>query len=294
VAQAVKERARRKPPESLEAYELYLLGIEAKHRFTKEDTIRAVELLNKAITLDPGFARAYVGLAWCHLNEAIYGWTDDPTQSMDKFAAFARKAVALDGADAEAHLALGQALLYHDQQIESGNNEIERALLLGPNDADVHAIAAWGRSTKIGAAQAKEDIALVKRAMRLNPHYPEWYLIALSYAAYHAHEYDETIHAAKQMVNHTMETYLYLALSLAELGHNGEAAPYAADLMRLDPDFSAERHVNNDVFVDDAIIKHFLGSIEKAGLPICATEAQLVKYPDMKRLEQCEQQRAKS
>jgi hypothetical protein len=94
------------------------------------------------------------------------------------------------------------------------------------------------------------------------------------------------------MVNHTMETYLYLALSLAELGQRDQAAPYATDLMRLDPDFSAERHINNDVFVDEAIIKHFLGSNEKVGLPLCATEAQLAKYPDMKRLERCEQQRA--
>ena len=132
VAQALRERARRKPPESLEAYELYLLGVEAKHRLTKEDTIKAVELLNKAITLDPDFARAHVTLAWCHLNGAIYGWTDDPTGSMKKFAASARQAVALDSADAEAHLALGLALLYQYRQIESGNKEIERALFLGP------------------------------------------------------------------------------------------------------------------------------------------------------------------
>ena len=294
VAQALRERARRKPPESLEAYELYLLGVEAKHRLTKEDTIKAVELLNKAITLDPDFARAHVALAWCHLNGAIYGWTDDPTGSMEKFAASARQAVALDSADAEAHLALGLALLYQYRQIESGNKEIERALFLGPSNADVHAIAAWGRSTKIGAAQAKEDIALVKRAMRLNPHYPEWYLIPLSLTAYHGHEYDEAIHAAKQMVNHTMETYLYLALSLAELGQDSEAVPYAGDLLRLDPDFSAERHINNDGLVDEAIIEHFLGSIEKAGLPLCATQEQLAKYPDMRRLPQCEAERAKS
>jgi tetratricopeptide (TPR) repeat protein len=292
VAQAVRERARRKPPESLAAYELYLLGVELKHTLTEESNIEAAEVLNKAIALDPDFARAYVALAWTHLNLAIYSWTDDPTGSMDEFAASARRAVTLDDADAEAHLALGFALLYHDQQIESGNKEIERALALGPSNADVHAIAAWGRSTKIGTEQAKKDIALVKRAMRLNPHFPEWYLIALSYAAYHGHEYDEAIRAAKQMVNHTLESYLYLALSLAELGQASEAAPYAEDLLRLDPDFSAERHINNDVFVDEGIIEHFLGSIEKAKLPLCASEEQLAKYPDMKRLEQCEQQRA--
>jgi adenylate cyclase len=209
---------------------------------------------------------------------------------MEEFAASARKAVALDSADAEAHLALGYAFFYHDQQIESGNKEIERALLLGPSNSDVHAIAAWGRSTKINTAE--EDIALVKRAMRLNPHYPEWYLIALSYAAYHGHEYEEVVHAAKQMANPTLESHLYLALSLAELGQDSEALASGADLLRLDPDFSAERHINNDVFVDRAAITHFLDSVEKAGLPICATEAQLAKYPDMKRLEQCEARRA--
>jgi tetratricopeptide (TPR) repeat protein len=294
VAQAMRERARRKPPENLAAYELYLLGFELKHRLTEESNIKAVEVLNKAIALDPDFARAYVALAWTHLNLAIYSWTDDPTGSMDKFAASARRAVELDDADAEAHLALGFALLYHDQQIESGNKEIERALVLGPSNADVHAIAAWGRSTKIGMAQAKADSALVKRAMRLNPHYPEWYLIALSYAAYHGHEYEEVVQAARQMVNPTLESYLYLALSLAELGQDSEAAVSAADLLRLDSDFSAERHINNDVFVDEAIIKHFIVSIEKAGLPVCATQEQLAKYPDMKRLEQCDAERARS
>ena len=94
------------------------------------------------------------------------------------------------------------------------------------------------------------------------------------------------------MVNHTMETYLYLALSLAELGRILRSGSIAGDLLRLDPEFSAERHINNEGFVDEAIIEHFLGSIEKAGLPLCATQEQLAKYPDMKRLAQCEAQRA--
>ena len=46
--------------------------------------------------------------------------------------------------------------------------------------------------------------------------------------------------------------------------------------------------------MDEAIIEHFLGSIEKAGLPLCATQEQLAKYPDMRRLPQCEAERAKS
>jgi tetratricopeptide (TPR) repeat protein len=157
------------------------------------------------------------------------------------------KAITL-APDAEAHLALGMALLYHDRQIEGGNNEIERALALGPNNADVNAITAWGRSSALNTA--REDLALVKRAMMLNPHYPQWYLIPLSYAAYHGYQYEEAIHAAEEMATPTLESLLYVALN-----------------------FSAEGHINNDVFLNGAVIKHFLDSIEKAGLPLCATEA---------------------
>jgi Flp pilus assembly protein TadD len=56
--------ARRKPPANLQAYDYYLLGIEAKHKETKEDNIRAQELFRKALELDPRFARAYTGLAF--------------------------------------------------------------------------------------------------------------------------------------------------------------------------------------------------------------------------------------
>ena len=64
VAGAGREAARRKTTESLAAYELYLLSLEHKHRFTKEDNLKAQELARKAIELDPSFARAYVALAW--------------------------------------------------------------------------------------------------------------------------------------------------------------------------------------------------------------------------------------
>jgi TolB-like protein/class 3 adenylate cyclase len=290
LAQASRERARRKPPESLQAYDLYLLGVEEKHRFTKEGDIRARQLLGEAIALDPGLARAYVALCWVHLDDVMLGWSDNPGRSLGEFATAAKKAVALDDADAEAHVALGFAHFYYDNKIEQGAAEIERALALGSNNADVLANIAWGRATKLGTG--KEDVELVRRAMRLNPHFPEWYLYALGYAGYHGQQYLDVIQALKQVANPTLETHLYLALSLAEVGRHAEASASGAELLRENPDFSAERQIANDVFVDQAAITHFIGSIEKAGLPLCATEAQLVKYPDMKHLEQCDARRA--
>ena len=65
--------------------------------------------------------------------------------------------------------------------------------------------------------------------------------------------------------------------------------------MKRDADYSAESWLSNvGAFARDVELDRFLDSNRKAGLPVCATEAQLAKYPDMTRLEQCQQQRAKS
>ena len=64
VAEADRAKALRKPPANLQAYELYLLAMASKHRETKEDNIKAIELFRKAIEIDPNFTRAYVGLTW--------------------------------------------------------------------------------------------------------------------------------------------------------------------------------------------------------------------------------------
>jgi adenylate cyclase len=127
MARAGREVARRKPPENLQAYEYYLLGLEAKHRFTKEDNKKAQELFGKAIDLDPNFARAYVGLVWTHNLEINFGWTDSWQQCMDNWFVASKAALADDHLDAEAHLTLGLYHLYLNN-FAHGLAESERAL----------------------------------------------------------------------------------------------------------------------------------------------------------------------
>jgi adenylate cyclase len=249
-------------------------------------------MLLKAIALDPEFAAPYAALAFSYLIDAAQGFGDDPAQSLRNMRDAAEKGVKLDDADAMAHLALAIGDFY-DRQLEAGANEFERALTLGQNNADLLATVAWNRPTKLPTG--KEDVGNAKRAMRLNPHHPEWYLVALGYAAYHGGLYDEAIAALRRVTSQTvLEAPLYLALSYAELGRRNEADAAVKELLRIEPDFSAERQADGDVFRGEAIISHFIGSVRKAGLPICMTEEQLAKYPGVTRLPFCEQQRAKS
>jgi hypothetical protein len=82
-------------------------------------------------------------------------------------------------------------------------------------------------------------------------------------------------------------------MSHAQLGRKQEAARDVAKLIEANPDYSGEKYLSETgTFAREIDMKLFLDSHQKAGLALCATVEQLAKYPDMKRLEQCEVQRA--
>ena len=93
------EIARRKPPANLDAYELYLLGAEAKHKFTKEGVTESIRLLTRAVELDPGLARAWIGLAMAEAIAAGNGFSSDPIADLKRYEEHTEKALTLDPSD---------------------------------------------------------------------------------------------------------------------------------------------------------------------------------------------------
>ena len=89
------ERAKRKPTESLDAYDYYLRGMANFHRGTREAIDEALPLFYKAIELDPDFASAYGMAAWCHFWRKINGWMTDRAQEIAEGARLASRAVEL-------------------------------------------------------------------------------------------------------------------------------------------------------------------------------------------------------
>jgi len=186
---AVLERARHAPDESLKAYDLWLRGHDLLHRGTVEADDEARALFEQALTVDPHYARAYVGLSMSHFNEwSCQAW--DKWDEKEK-AAYenARRGIELDDDDPMAHAILGKILLYRRQFAEA-ERHMERALALNPNDTEVMALIGLSYAY---LGQAEKGVALCRNAIRLNPYHPEWYVGSLAFALFFARRLDEAI-----------------------------------------------------------------------------------------------------
>jgi adenylate cyclase len=266
IANAEREIVRRKPPGSLTAFDYYLLGAEHKARFTKEDNSKAKAFLQKAIDLDPDFARAYVALAWSHVQDFEQGWTPSAAESVDKFRAVTLKAVQLDGTDAEAQLQL--AMIYSwDDDIAGALRATRRAMELGPSNADVLTLAGWTLLYITDPGNAGEAVSLIERAMRLNPANPGWYGYALGFSQYFANRFEESIATLQRLRPATFQLRLYLAANYGLLGRDKEAAEIAESLLQENPQFSAREYAETIGIVDKKALAHFLDGMRKAGMP---------------------------
>jgi tetratricopeptide (TPR) repeat protein len=108
--QAEIERAKRKPTESLDAYDYYLRGLACFHQWTRERNPEALQLFYKALELDPDFASAYGMAAWCYGQRKSAGWIEDAAQETAETARLVQRATQLGRDDAVAFATAGFAL----------------------------------------------------------------------------------------------------------------------------------------------------------------------------------------
>jgi adenylate cyclase len=256
--------------DNLEAWASLVRALNLFERFTKEDNTKARELFERAVELDPDYAAAWTMLAWTHWIDASYGFSQSRPKSFERAVELAQKALVLDDRDPDVHALLGGIHLFkgrHKGAIAEGR----KAIALRPNDACNLALLA---QTLSYAGRAEEGIALMKRAMRLNPYYREWYLgiLAQCYRVAGHHEeavttYREFLDRSREAGGNTLLAHLGLASAYVRLGREDEARAHAAEVLRMDPDFSLEWVRQATFFKDPALLQEELNALRKAGLP---------------------------
>jgi len=248
-------------PGNHEAYDMVLKGQQHMYRYTRDDLRQARQYYETAAKLDPRYARAFSSIAQTINLEWLFSWSDIPDDTLEYALGLARQAVSLDEGDARGHARVGFVSLYQKHH-EASINAYQRALQLNPNDAEVIADLA---DTYAHSGQSVEAVELIKKAMHLNPFYPDEYLWILGGAYYNLKQYQDAIDVVEQMNNPT-EGSRILAASHAQLGQLDLARGYAHKTLAAHPDFSLEQwsHMLPDKYPDETT--HFIEGLRKAGL----------------------------
>jgi TolB-like protein/Tfp pilus assembly protein PilF len=235
------ERARRKPPESLTAYELYLRAV-PRFRNSLADNRESVRLLNQALKIDPAYGAAYGFAARCYQFQKLLGWVAPDDAGLAEGVRLGQLAADIGRDDSEALWMAGHALSQLAGESERGIALIDRSLVLNPNSANAWVSSCGVRSYVGDARTAIEHFA---RAERLNPldssHHVRWNVLGLAYLS--AGNLDEVDRAADKALNAAASYVPALRLKMVACGLLGrieEGRACVARLLALHPDESVE------------------------------------------------------
>lgn len=158
------QRASLKSPENLDAWSAYHLGLHHMYRFNKADNDAATQLFERAIALEPGFARAYAGLSFTHFQSAFLRYTND-SKAAARAQSCASQCLERDPLDPFGHLTMGRALWLRGD-LEASLPWLERANSLNPNYAQARYSRGWVEAL-LGSAEASQSN--IAAALDLSP-----------------------------------------------------------------------------------------------------------------------------
>ncbi len=229
-----------KPPEKMAAYELLLAGKIHHHRFTKDDCIKALDLIDRAITLDPTYAAAY---AWkgCVLGQAVgRGFLPNPRALVQGAIETVSTALKLDANEVEAHRIQAEIAIEMNDNARTVHHN-ERALTLNPNDPRLHAqkgeLLTW-------LGRPAEGFEWIRMAMRLDPYSSPMWAHLLGRALMMSGQFAE---AGAEFSKCAFPRYGYHADAagcFANAGMSREVEVQTARALEMNPEFTIQEYVD--------------------------------------------------
>ena len=261
---------KRAKTKNLKAWSLYIQGFHHMDQITKEDNIKAKELFEQAVDIDPDFTIAWTQLGIAHQMAARFGFSSSSTESLKHAKKIALKSLEMNDSLSLTYILL--ATIYFTQsQYDEAITEYKKAVVLDPNDP----LAYWylGRALFFNG-QPNEAIPLFKKAMRLHP-YSAWYFpMILGKVYYHSGRYEDALAMFEQVFEMCKQGgcnlkwgHLYLSMVLIELGRDEEARAHMQKLLEHDPSFNIEDRRKQNLYKNQAMNERELAAHRKAGAP---------------------------
>jgi TolB-like protein/cytochrome c-type biogenesis protein CcmH/NrfG len=263
---AENHRAKRKPPDSMDAWDLVMRALSHYWRVTRQDNVVAQALLEKATSIDPAYGQALGLLATTHTFSAHMGWMDMVAVTpIAQRAALA--ATLVDREDPWAHYALGCVHLFA-RRFDDSLAEFETALRLNPNFSLAHG---YYGLTLAYCGQWHDGERAVQRALRLSPHDPLsaiYYGIA-SYTQFVGKKYDDAIRLAREGIRQKSDfvgAHRVLTAAAGMAGQVEVAKAALRELRRAQPNISLDWIATQMPIRQDADREHYLAGFRHAGL----------------------------
>ena len=264
-----QQRAARKPPRNLDAWDCYKRGLWHMWTFTGPDFDRAETLFRRAIEIDPAFARAHAHLGYVDVQRALYDAPPDRPARIARALELARMAISLDDRDCVGHCVLGRAL-----SLQRRNDEAELALdtALELNPSFAQGYFAQGFNY-LWSGRALDAEALLDRAIMLSPrdsHLWSFHHVR-AWARFSLGEMEAAARFALRATHQPNATYRAFATLAATLGHLGqghEAEAAAAELIKRKPDYTTTFARQEFFFCgDDTFVARYIAGLRAAGIP---------------------------
>jgi adenylate cyclase len=268
LASTERQRARRKPTESLDAWECYQRGLWHLNQYTADEYSQAVGFMSRAIERDPNFASAYAGLAYTLYYGVILGFSEDREADLARALEAGKTAVTLDENDPFSHVALGRVYASLGEH-ENAIAVCETAISINPSFASAH----FGRGHSLWqAGRPEEALSSQEEAMRLSPRDSMmWaFMASKAIALILLGRYDEGLEWARKgqrQPSTAIWAFMPEVSALARLGRIDEARDALERVRLIKPDVSL-------AFVDQALRfthasdrERFVSGLEEAGLP---------------------------
>ncbi len=269
VTLSAAEKARLATSEAcnVEAYDYFMRGREFLYGENKsrDKFEQAKDIFTKALELDHNYSQAYAGLGWAYIFDYFNRWSDDPNSSLRLARQNVDQAVEKDPNEPFARAMAGLAALLQ-KDFDRATSEVEIALSLNPNYAFAYNCLG---SIHTYSGRPLEAIAVIERAMRLDPAWSQQYLHFLGTAYLLAGKYETAAALLRQrvfLVPGTDFTRAVLASALGHLGQVDEARRVWDELKEINPKYSFREHFSRQPFRQEDVERIGEG-LTKAGLP---------------------------
>lgn len=264
-----RERLAARGTDSVAAHNLYLRGLFAESRFSREGYREARRYYEQALAIDPNYALPYTGIANILELGSRNGWSEDVQADLKKAVDLASKAVELDPQNPKVYWSFGRATarLKTPESLKRGIEAMRKAIDLDPDFADAYA---YLTILYVSRGRAEDGLRSMETAMRLNPNYPFWYLFLRGIAYFSTENYDAAISDFETASNRSPTAIFlrwWLAASYAEVGRQDDAEWQIVEMESMGFNSNITTIVETQPIQDPGYVVKYKEALKKAGIP---------------------------